>query len=214
MPFIGACTLIGLFAWGTQIGVDFTGTWVLESATSQPDTPQLVVVDQPIRSTNVRGEPIPPAYFRITIRRVTAGVATTIESRFIGVVGGSVEGSVDPARRNRRGHNETVWDGSSLVFSDGSYSGDSPRTGEWTERREVWSLSGDGSVLVVEISMQSSDSPPHTEKRLYRRRQQGRLTNYGTPSGRGDRRCVQFATGGVDSTKPVAARTNSVRRDG
>jgi hypothetical protein len=173
MQFIAVSTLIVLFAASTQIGVDFSGTWVLESATSQPDTPQLLVVDQPLRSTNVRGEPIPPAFFKMTIRRVTAGGATTIESRFIGVVGGSVEGSVQPSRSTRRGHNETMWDGDSLVFSDGSYSGDSPRTGEWVERREAWSLSGNGSLLVVEISIESSDSPSHTEKRLYRRRQQG-----------------------------------------
>jgi hypothetical protein len=170
MHCVATVLLIGSLAAAAQRGVDFSGTWDLESAPTEPDTPRIIIVDQPITRTNVRGEPIPPAFVRITIRRITAGSATT-ESRHIGVVGGSVGASVGP---NRRTHNETLWDENSLVFSDGSYTGDSLRTGEWIERREVWSLSEDRSQLTVEIAIESSGSGSRTEKRVYRRRQPDR----------------------------------------
>jgi len=169
MQSIAMVTLIALLTPGAQIGVDFSGTWILESASSQPDAPQRLVVDQPITTTNVRGEPMPPAFVRISIRRLTKDGASTSETRHINVVGGSIEGGVGPGTWTRRTHIETLWEGNRLVFDDGSYTGDSPRTGEWSERREVWSLTADGATLVVEVSTESSASPPLTETRTYKR---------------------------------------------
>lgn len=55
-----------------------------------------------------------------------------------------------------------------LVFESGSYTGQSPQTGVWTERAEVWSLDLDGWLHVV-ITTRSSTDAPKTVALVYRR---------------------------------------------
>jgi hypothetical protein len=63
---------------------------------------------------------------------------------------------------------ETVWRRESLVFANLSYGPKEPRTGDWTERREEWSLQPDGR-LRVEISAESWKSARRVEVHFYRR---------------------------------------------
>jgi hypothetical protein len=163
--------LTPLLASSAVQGVDFSSRWVLQSPAAEPDAPRALVIEQPVTRLNVRGEPIPPAFLRITIRRERlAGVSS--ETRLIGVSGGIVGGIVRDSvartagERSTSTHQETRWDRERLVFTDGSYTGDSPRTGDWTERREVWSLTANGT-LVIEISSEGSAEPQRTETLVY-----------------------------------------------
>ena len=150
-----------------QSGTDFSGRWALRSKTAAPDTPHVLVVEQPITTKNVRGEPMPPAYLQISIRRVREGDVTT-ETHRIGVRGGSVGGPPAKGERPPRAHQETVCEGDTLVFSSGTYTGDSHRTGQWAERREAWSLAADGTLL-IEISTEGSGMLRQTQRLIYAR---------------------------------------------
>ena len=136
---------------------DFSGRWMLTTpAVANPDTPRRLVVLQPIIRTNVFGEPIEPAFLHISVRREGVS-ANSEETRVIGI-GGTVPGLSEqgiPAGNSTRV--ETVWRRDSLVFVNLSYGPDGPRTGDWTERREVWSLQRDGR-LRVELSVERRNS--------------------------------------------------------
>lgn len=68
-------TLVVLFlctatTQGTPAQPDFSGQWLLDAPMpANPDTTRRLVVLQPITRTNVFGEPVTPAFLRITIRR-------------------------------------------------------------------------------------------------------------------------------------------------
>ncbi len=147
---------------------DFSGRWALVTPTST-DTPRVLVVEQPITTRNMRGVPMAPAYLTISIRR-EAPSGTTTATRWIGITGGVVGGSVGRADNEPR-HDERIdtrWAGNSLVFFDETYTGESPRDGQWTERSETWSLDADGR-LRVEIVTESWNVARRTDVNLYRR---------------------------------------------
>jgi hypothetical protein len=150
-------------------GADFTGRWILESPSQpSPDIPGALSVRQSLVRTNVRGEPITPFFKDITIEREVGG-RTRSETHQIGVMGGFVSGlasggSADGLQR----HHAVRWDANALVFESGSYTGGSPETGVWEERREVWSLDPDGRLHVTVATRSSVDSPK-TVVLVYRR---------------------------------------------
>ena len=160
-----AASFLGISAVATaQQGVDFSGRWALQSSVTGSPAARALTIEQPLTRKNVYGEEMPPAYLRISIRREGEAGAST-ETRIIGVIGGSVSG-MDP-RVSRRTHNQALWEGDKLVFVDGSYTGDSPRSGEWTERREVWALA-DG-LLTIEISTEGPHTTRQTQRLVYGR---------------------------------------------
>jgi hypothetical protein len=162
---LAACFLgIGAVATAQQ-GVDFSGRWALQSSVTGSPVARALTIEQPLTRKNVHGEAMPPAYLRISIRREGETGGGT-ETRMIGVIGGSV-GGVD-SRISRWTHNQTRWEGDNLVLVDGSSTGDSPRSGEWTERREVWSLTADG-FLTIEIETEGAHTTRQTQRLVYRR---------------------------------------------
>jgi hypothetical protein len=123
-------------------------------ADASPDTARRLVVLQPITRTNVLGEPMKPAFLRISIRR-EGDSGNSEETHLIGVVGGTVSGLVkDGQKVGDSTRMETVWRRDALVLANLSLGPDGPRTGNWTERREEWSLERDGR-LRVEIAAES-----------------------------------------------------------
>ena len=150
-------------------GLDFTGRWILESP-SQPDPgiPTVLSVRQSLASTNVRGEPMQPFFKDITIERQFE-TGTRSETHEIGVIGGTVPGlGADGMTVGPRHHHAVSWDANDLVFASGSYTGANPENGDWTERREVWTLDPDGRLHVV-ITTRSA-AGPRTVSSVYRRR--------------------------------------------
>ena len=147
-----------------QNGVDFTGRWILKSPSSaSAETPRALSVRQSLVTTNVRGEPMRPFFKDITIEREVEG-STPAETYQIGVVGGFVGGLGTAGS-----HYAVEWDGNVLVFESGSYTGQRPETGVWTERRETWSLDSDGRLHVA-ITTRSPNDAPRTVALVYRRR--------------------------------------------
>jgi hypothetical protein len=148
---------------------DFSGSWSLDTPiVANPDTTRRLVVLQPITRTNVFGAPMMPAYLRITVRRESDS-GNSEETRVISTVGGHMPGrSKEGASVGNSTRFETVWRGDALVFTDASYGPDGPRTGEWTERREEWSLLQD-TRLRVEIQIESWKSTRHVDVYFYRR---------------------------------------------
>ena len=161
--------LVGAFVHA-QDGVDFTGRWILESQSSaSAETPRALSVRQSRVTTNVRGEPMRPFFKDITIEREVEG-STRAETHQIGVVGGVVGGltSTSGTAGSRRGHHAVKWDTNALVFESGSYTGQSPETGVWTERLEAWSLDSDARLHVV-ITTRGSNDAPRTVAVVYQR---------------------------------------------
>jgi hypothetical protein len=160
---IALSMLVGAFVQ-TQDGIDFTGRWIFDSPSpASAETPRALSVRQSLVTTNVRGEPMRPFFKDVTIEREAQG-STRAETYQIGVVGGVV-GGLGTARR----HYAVKWDANVLVFESGSYTGQSPQTGAWTERREAWSLDSDGRLHVV-ITTRSPSDAPRTVALVYRRR--------------------------------------------
>jgi hypothetical protein len=152
-----------------QEGTDFSGRWVLDSASQPgPDVPRALSVRQELVRTNVRGEPMTPFFKSITIdREYNSGVRS--ETHPIGTIFGVVPGiPKDGSPPGPRGRHGAKWDQHDLVFESGSYTGETPGTGVWSERREVWSLQPDGR-LSVGITTSGSAEKSTTVTLLYRR---------------------------------------------
>jgi hypothetical protein len=151
---------------------DFSGRWVLEGPQpAAPETPRTLTVRQSLVRTNVRGEPMEPFFRDLTVERQFES-ATHSETYWIGTSGGSVGGSVTGSgggsRTGPSTHISVKWEGRSLVIESGSYTGSTPESGVWTQRREVWALDPDGCLRVT-ISTRSSSDLPKTDRLTYRR---------------------------------------------
>ena len=113
---------------------------------------------------------MPPAYLRISIARERAS-GTTNEAHAIGISGGTVGGVVDrtgPSPQHSTSRFETRWVDDTLVFATSVFEGPEPRTGDWSERPEMWSLASPGR-LRIEIVAEARDRPSETSVFLYRR---------------------------------------------
>jgi hypothetical protein len=127
-----------------QQGTNFSGNWVLEDGTTaSADIPARLTVQQPITTTTMRGDPMPPAYLTLTVTRHFANSAQEDTYR-IGTLGGVVGGlpRTVPAT-------STEW---SVRWREGSL---------WMEQRnlsagvitsartEVWRLDERGRLIVT-----------------------------------------------------------------
>jgi hypothetical protein len=169
MVLLVALTVLAATVQATPDQPDFSGRWVLDTpALANPDTARRLVVLQPITWTNVFGEPMKPAFLSISIRREGVS-ANSEETRRISVVSGITPGlSKEGLTVGNATREETVWRRDSLVFANSSYGPAGPRTGDWTERREEWSLEPDGR-LRVEISAESWKSARRVDVYFYSR---------------------------------------------
>jgi hypothetical protein len=156
-------------ALAAQDEPDFSGRWVLVSSSQAgPDTPRALSVRQVLVRTNVRGEPMKPFFKDIAIDREYE-TGTRSATYAIGIIGGVVSGiAKDGSPRRPTGRHAVRWDQRDLVLESGSYTGETPGTGVWSERREVWSLQPDGRLSVA-ISTSGSAEKSTTVTSLYRR---------------------------------------------
>ena len=79
LPTLGSCLIAVVCAVpvAAQKETDFSGSWVLDETQvrAAPDIPQRLVVEQPLTTmTNVRGEPMPPAYRTLYVKRYLGDV--------------------------------------------------------------------------------------------------------------------------------------------
>jgi hypothetical protein len=146
---------------------DFSGSWILESRSSGADIPQTLSVSQSLVRTNVRGDPMKPFFKDITVTRALA-TGTRSDTYQIGVVGGTVSGRADGNIKGSRTHHRVAWEEQALVIESGSHTGPVPESGDWAERREVWSLDS-GMRLRLAITTRSSVDAPRTVMLVYRR---------------------------------------------
>jgi hypothetical protein len=169
LPTILAMTLVLVSV--AQSEPDFSGRWVLVAPDAAPvDVARVILVEQPVTRTNIRGEPMSPAFLRIVIRRERVSETTT-DTRLIGVIGGVMGGAVTATGQRIPAPStylETRWRDNSLILVNRVDGPDGPHTGDWSERQETWSLDADGR-LCVEIITAAQDHPRHTSTFLYRR---------------------------------------------
>ena len=177
MRILGVCVLLCQVAAGTEMPPqpDFSGRWTLVAAVpSDADVAKAFVVRQPVMRATPRGEPIAPTFFSIEIQR-QSDAATITETHWIGVVGGTVGGIVNGAGGTSQvqprvsSHHAVKWEGPMLVFELGTYTGDTPGTGDWTERRETWALQPNGE-LAIGIATSASADRARTVSATYHRR--------------------------------------------
>jgi hypothetical protein len=110
-----------------------------------------------------------PYFNEIAVER-DFGSVTRSATYAIGVVGGSVSGTVrDRAPAGPRGYHAVKWDGGALVFETGSYTGEAPESGAWSERREAWLLDSTGRLRVSITTRGPSDVSGTTAVLIYRR---------------------------------------------
>ena len=141
-----AVSSIGLHG---QQGTDFSGRWVLEDGTAPAETPASLTVQQPITTTTMRGDPMPPAYLTLTVTRHFANTAQEAAYR-IGTLGGVVGGLPDRgATSSGRASMSREW---SVRWRE-----DALWLEEWTltagvvtgARTEVWRLDERGRLIVT-----------------------------------------------------------------
>ena len=164
-----ALVMLATVGVAAQDKPDFSGHWVLATPQqSDTDIPSALTIRQTFVRTTVTGEPMKPFFRDITIERQFA-TGTHSENHIIGVLGGAVFGfRPDGTRDGPNAHHGVRWDGNALVFERGSYTGQRPESGVWTERRETWSLHADGHLRVV-ITARSSEIGSKNITLVYRR---------------------------------------------
>jgi hypothetical protein len=160
------CSMVQLAA---QDKPDFSGSWALESgAQVAADIPQELSVTQTLVRANLRGEPMKPFYRDISVTRVLESGRRS-ETYHIGVVGGTVHGlAADGIATGPRTHHRVAWTEQSLVIESGSHTGSTPESGQWAERREVWSLEPNGRLRLA-ITTRSWIEASKTVILVYRR---------------------------------------------
>jgi hypothetical protein len=161
--------VLAAVALAAQDKPDFSGRWILAGPEEpDPTSPRAMSVRQSLVRANVYGDPMKPYFKEMVIDREFES-ARDSETYLIGVVGGSVPGlNVHGVVAGPRRDWQVTWDGNTLVFESGSYTGESPGTGVWSERRETWSLDADGRLRVT-ISTRGSSDPSRTVTLMYRR---------------------------------------------
>jgi len=175
LPLIlASCLTASVFAVTliAQKGTDFSGTWVLDETQVRPapDIPQRLVVQQPVTTTNVRGEPMPPAYLTLKVTRYLGDVVQQDEYR-IGTLGGTVGGLPDRGGGGGGGGGsryEVTWQGDSLWIYKESYG---PSGANMRRRGEIWRIDEVGR-LVIEVETREKDEPAATRTLTYRREKQ------------------------------------------
>jgi hypothetical protein len=148
---------------------DFSGSWLLASPTgSAPGAAQSVTVRQTLTRRSVRGLPIdvdpPPPLITIAIERETNGVIHS-ESYTVGTLAGTVRGV--PGRPQEETRSSVAWEGNRLVIEI-TYSGRPMVPGAY-ERKEIWSLNGDGT-LALSVTEHPPGTEPSTMNLVYRKR--------------------------------------------
>ena len=167
-----ACALSVLLAAGGQTPEqpDFSGRWVLVAPDTAPsDVPRVLVVQQHLKRTDVRGNPIKPLWDLLTVEGddLKSGTQSGIYYFFgSGSVGGSIP---------RRMTAESLrWDEAKLVITSENWLEREDRTRESLEQHtEVWSLDARGQ-LVIFISDRKGDGESTTRNVTYRKEQAGR----------------------------------------
>jgi hypothetical protein len=164
-----ALIMLATVGFAAQDKPDFSGRWVLATLQqSDTDIPLALSVRQSLVRTTVRGDLMEPFFRDITIERQFE-TGTQSETHQIGVQGGTVSGlRADGSPSGPTAHHAVKWDANALVFESGSYTGQRPETGVWTERREIWSLDADGRLRVA-ITSRSSGDGSRAITLLYRR---------------------------------------------
>jgi hypothetical protein len=146
VPFTLAALITACPAAQVQDPPDFSGTWVVVSATPPGAAAPTLVVRQTFKRASSTGMPLDRPAVSLTIERHGQGTVVT-HTYHVGTMGGTV-GGVD---RNGRGTGPkgqvtrtTVasrWNGGELVLERASYSGptresvptsNAPRRGHWT----------------------------------------------------------------------------------
>jgi hypothetical protein len=147
---------------------DFSGYWILESQWQPtPDIPRALSVHQSLVRTNVYGQPMTPFYKDLTVERASES-ATRSDRYEIGVLGGVVGGLGNGSPPQPQIHFSVAWNDQALVMKRGTYTGPTPGRGDWTERREVWSLDREDRIRVT-ITTRGSAVALKTIEATYRR---------------------------------------------
>ena len=162
--------LLAAIPQAVQDKPDFSGRWTLAAPGQPPDdVPRAMTVRQSLARTNVRGEPVTPFFKEISIAREFASTIRD-ETHTIGIESGFVSGTVGTAGpAGPRSYHSVKWNGPSLVFESGTYSGNARETGGWAERREAWSLDPDGRLRVTMNSRSSNHTSDTTTTLVYQR---------------------------------------------
>ena len=161
--------LVATLASPPQTHPTFAGRWTFD-APPPVDAARVLVVEQPVIRTNVRGEPMPPTYLHLSVRREGPS-GTTTDKYIIGTSGGTVGGFIDSngkAIATPSSYIECLWRGDTLTFLNRRDGLDGPHTGDWSERSESWSLEADGR-LRVEITTEAHDRARQTTVLHYHR---------------------------------------------
>ena len=166
LPALGSCLIAVVCAVpvAAQRGTDFSGSWVLDETQVRPapDIPQRLVVQQPLTTmTNVRGGPIPPAYLRLYVTRYLGDVVQE-DAYPIGLIGGSVAGTVQPGGGSRY---EVTWRGDSLWIYRESYGAAGANI---RRRSETWRIDDLGR-LVISVETREQSEAATTQTLAYRR---------------------------------------------
>jgi hypothetical protein len=151
-----------------QAKPDFSGRWVLEAPVQPPpEIPRALTIQQPGMRASTGGEPTKPSN-TITVQREFPS-NTSVDTYQIGIQGGLVGGiQPDGTRERLRTRHSVRWEGDTLAFESGRYTGTPSETGEWTERREEWSLDATGRLRLLIMTRSSSEKPSEITL-IYRR---------------------------------------------
>ena len=173
-----ACVVAALVAVQIPAEPDFTGRWVLIADAPPADVPAVLVVQQHLTQTDVRGNALKPFWDSLTVTGDDSKSGIRSGRHRFGVEGGTVSGGIFGSRTSepwppRRFTRESVsWQGQALVLA----------SERWMEReagqresyechRETWTMTDDGRLA---ITVTDTDAGSRSRTLTYRREQTSR----------------------------------------
>jgi hypothetical protein len=147
----------------TQKQPDFSGEWVLVSATrSDSDAAPMLTVRQTLVRTDASGQPMAPFFSQLIVERkfVDHPRKDTYQLGVHGVRGGISGGIIGGGGVQTR--YSVLWEGDRLVIETGSYSGPSRQDGPYWEHTEVWGLDREGQLVLSITDRSDKDQTSNT----------------------------------------------------
>ena len=135
---------------------DFSGRWVLIASDPTPaDVPTLLVVQQHVQTTGIRGNPIGPGWDLLIVEGDDSKSGIRSGNYRFGI-GGGVGGS--PVTRDSSGalpprpmtKESVTWEGGRLnIVSEEWMERQDGRRESYKQHREVWALTGQGRLVIT-----------------------------------------------------------------
>ncbi len=145
---LGACVATILLAAQLPAQPDFSGRWVL-IAPAPADVPAVLVVQQQVRRTDVRGNPMEPYWDLLSVEGDPAKRGIRSGIYHISMGGGVVPGIPPSSPPTPETRWSVLWQGDKLVIATEAWIEREGKRESYERHQEVWALGEQGRLEIT-----------------------------------------------------------------